>query len=151
MTHESALIDSGPLIAFYSQSDRYHRRICRFFDQCHAKLVTTMPCVTEVMWLLSSDWRVQNEFVSDLASGLYGVPPLLPHDFARIAELNRQYASIPADITALSLIALSERLDIAAIVSFDKGFSHFRRNQHQPFTRLLTLDAEPAEPHRLKA
>jgi len=148
-THESVLIDTGPLIAFYNQSDHYHRQICQFFDQCHAKLVTTMPCVTEVMWLLSADWRVQNEFVTDLASGLYDAVPLLPLDFARITELNRQYASIPADITSLSLIAVSERLEINAIASFDKEFSHFRQHQRKPFDLLLKIDGEQA-PARLR-
>jgi len=149
--HESVLIDSGPLIAFYNQSDRYHRHVCQFFDQCNAKLITSLPCVTEVMWLLSSDWRVQNEFITDLASGLYEVPSLLPQDFARIAELNRQYASIPADITALSLIAISERFEINAVATFDRGFCHFRQHQHQSFNLLLRIDEAPVPARRLRA
>jgi len=140
MMHEPVLIDSGPLVAFYNQSDKYHHHVCRFFDECHAKLLTTMPCVTEVMWLLSSDWRVQNEFITDLASGLFEVPPLDRQDFARITELNQQYASFPADITALSLIALSEKVGSNSIVTFDSGFMHYRQRQRQSFDLLLKID-----------
>lgn len=132
-----SLIDSGILIAYYSASDHYHEQVCRFLECCTSQLITTHSCVTEVMWLLSSDLRTQNEFLLDLAKELYQCVPLLPRDFTRIAELNARYADLPGDFADLSLIAISERLDIAAVATLDSDFDIYRRYRKQPFERIF--------------
>ena len=131
------LIDSGILIAYYSAADNYHLQVCRFLEGCTSRLITTHSCVTEVMWLLSSNWRTQNEFLLDLAKELYECVPLLPQDFTRIAELNAQYADLPGDFADLSLIAISERLNIEAIATLDSDFDIYRRYRKQPFNRIF--------------
>lgn len=89
------------------------------------------------MCLLSSNWRTQNEFLLDLAKELYESVSLLPQDFTRIAELNGQYADLPGDFGDLSLIAISERLDISAIATLDSDFDIYRRYRKQPFERVF--------------
>jgi uncharacterized protein len=131
------LIDSGFLIAYYSATDRYHGQVCSFLEECTSRLVTTHSCITEVMWLLSSNWRTQNEFLLDLAKELYECVPLWPQDFTRIAELNAKYADLPGDFADLSLIVISERLDIAAIATLDSDFDIYRRYRKQPFERIF--------------
>jgi uncharacterized protein len=131
------LIDSGILTAYYSAADNYHLQVCRFLEGCTSRLITTHSCVTEVMWLLGSNWRTQNEFLLDLAKELYECVPLLPQDFTRIAELNAQYADLPEDFADLSLIAISERLNIGAIATLDSDFDIYRRYRKQPFDRIF--------------
>jgi hypothetical protein len=89
------------------------------------------------MWLLASDWRVQNESLSHLANRIYECEPLSNLDFARIAELNTQYADLPADFSDLSLVAISERFNIAAIATLDKDFDIYLRYRKQPFERVF--------------
>jgi predicted nucleic acid-binding protein len=81
------------------------------------------------MYLLNRDYRTQNEFLQDLAQKLYRSIPLISEDFIRIKELNKQYAD-------LSLIAISERLNISAIVTLDDDFDIYRRYRKQPFARV---------------
>jgi uncharacterized protein len=131
------LIDSGILTAYYSGTDNYHLQVCRFLEGCTSRLITTHSCITEVMWLLSSNWRTQNEFLLDTAKELYECVPLLPQDFTRIAELNAQYADLPGDFADLSLITISERLNIAAIATLDGDFDIYRRYRKQPFERIF--------------
>ena len=135
--HSLTLIDSGILTAYYSAADNYHLEVCRFLEGCTSRLITTHSCVTEVMWLLSSNWRTQNEFLLDLAKELYECIPLLPQDFTRIAQLNAQYADLPRDFADLSLTAISERLDISAIATLDRDFDIYRRYRKQPFERVF--------------
>lgn len=130
------LVDSGILFAYYSIQDNYHATARAFFENCTSRLVTTPSCVTEVMWLLSPDWRTQNEFLLDVAQELYECALLLSQDFSRIAELNAQYADLPADFADLSLVAVSERLDISAIATLDSDFDVYRRYRKQPFVRV---------------
>lgn len=92
MPHAAVLVDTGLMVAFYDSADRHHGAVVEFFSTCTSPLITTLGCVTEVMWLLVSDWRVQNEFLAHLARGVYRCESLLPEDFARIAELNSRFA-----------------------------------------------------------
>ncbi len=131
------LVDASLLVAFYDVQDSHHAQVCDFFASCQSELVTTVACVTEVMWLLSSNWRLQNEFLSALADETYKCQQLTTEDFARITELNAQYADLPEDFADLSLIAISERLDIAAIATLDKDFDIYSRSRRQPFERVF--------------
>jgi uncharacterized protein len=131
------IIDSGILAAYYSANDQYHQQVCQFLESCTSRLVTTHSCATEVMWLLSANWQTQNEFLLDLAKELYECVTLLPQDFMRIAELNAQYADLPGDFADLSLVAISERLDIKAIATLDSDFDVYRRYRNQPFDRIF--------------
>ena len=131
--HPVILVDSSVLVAFYDASDDSHGQAREFFATCRSELITTVACVNEVMWLLSRNWRVQNEFLSHLASGIYECEALLPEDFARIAELNEQYADLPGDFADLSLVAIAERLNIWAIATLDRDFYIYRLKRDRAF------------------
>lgn len=64
----TALIDSGALVACYNKGDQFHAAAREYFENYRGKLLTSEPVATEVMWLLKSDWRVQNEFLKDVCT-----------------------------------------------------------------------------------
>lgn len=130
------ITDSSIFVAYYSAKDNYHRAVVKFFEQCSSELITTTACITEVMYLLSRNYRTQNEFLSDLSHKLYQCIPLLPQDFARIRQLNEQYADLPGDFADLSLITVSERLNISAIITLDSDFDIYRRYRKESFERI---------------
>ncbi|YAF94305.1 MAG: type II toxin-antitoxin system VapC family toxin [Nodularia sp. CChRGM 3473] len=131
------LVDSGFLFAYYSARDQHHQQVCRFFEKCTSRLITTPICIAEVIWLLNSDWRTQNEFLLDVAKQLYECEQLLPEDFSDIAALNVKYRDLPGDFADLSLIVISERLDVAVIATLDSDFDVYRRYRQQPFERVF--------------
>ena len=131
------LVDTSVLVGYYDATDQYHTQVRNFFINCTSELVTTVGCVTEVMWLLAPDWQLQNNFLSAVANNIYKSEPLTVEDFARIAKLNSEYADLPGDFADLSLVAISERLDIPAIATLDKDFDIYRRYRRQAFERVL--------------
>jgi predicted nucleic acid-binding protein len=135
--YPAIIIDASVLVAFYNAKDRYHLQVKNFFGISRSRLITTLACVTEVMWLLSSDYQIQNLFLSHLKNQVYECEPLLTEDFARIVELNTQYADLPGDFADLSLVVISERLNIAAIATLDKDFDIYRRYRNDAFERVF--------------
>lgn len=131
-----ALIDSGPLVAYYNKSDHWHMPIKLLIESSTCQFVTTLSCVTEVMWMLGDDIQVKNEFLSHIAKGGYRVESLLGGDFLRIVELNLNYSDMGADFPALSIVAIAERLDIKMVLSLDKDFDTYRRFGTRPFERI---------------
>jgi uncharacterized protein len=137
MNHREILVDTGVLVALYDAADQYHGQVIEFLNQYRGRLITTLGCVTEVMWLLAADSEVQNEFLHHLANQIYECEPLQISDFVRIAELNTRYSDLPADFADLALVAISERLNIPGIASLDKDFNVYRRYRNQPFERVF--------------
>jgi predicted nucleic acid-binding protein len=131
------LIDTGIIVAFYDRKDKHHQQAINFFSTCTSQLITTVACVTEVLWLLAPNIKVQNEFLSALFKQAILCEHLQPLDYQRIQELNTTYQDLPADFTDLSLIAISERLNIAAIATLDSDFDVYRRYRKQPFERIF--------------
>ena len=135
------LIDSGILLSYYQQQEPLHQAVIAFFDQNTAQLITSPICIAEVLWLLGSpgDPRVlaaQNHLLSAVSRGGIEAINLLPEDYARVAELNGRYADLPGDFADLTLVSLSERLDIAEILTLDSDFDVYRRFRKKPFCRI---------------
>lgn len=134
-----ALIDAGPLIPFYIKSDRHHQQVKNFLQTCTHELMTTDACIAEVMYALRYSTQVQRELAQDIADGIWERQTLEDQDFQRISELFHQYSSLPADFADLSLIFISERLDISKIVTLDSDFDVYRRYRTppKPFDRIF--------------
>nr|WP_299488385.1 hypothetical protein [Acaryochloris sp. IP29b_bin.137] len=62
---------------------------------------------------------------------------LLPQNVCRMAELNAQHADLPGDFAELTLVAISERMDILAIATLDSDFDLYRRYRKQPLDRVF--------------
>ena len=135
------LIDSGILLSYYQQQEPLHQAVVAFFDQNAVQLITSPICIAEVLWLLGNpgDPRVlsaQNHLLGGVSRGGIEAINLLPEDYARIAELNQRYADLPGDFADLTLVTLSERLEIAEILSLDNDFDIYRRFRREPFRRV---------------
>ena len=131
------LIDAGPIIAYYDSRDAWHQRVTAYFETAVGQFVTTSACITESLFALRGDFRVQNELLLDLARGLYVSEPLVPLDFSRIAELNAKYYDVPGAFADLSLIAISEWLNIEAIASLASDIDIYRRYGKHHFKRVF--------------
>jgi predicted nucleic acid-binding protein len=135
------LIDSGLLLSYYQRQEPLHQAVVKFFDHNAAQLITSPICIAEVLWLLGDpgDPRVlaaQNHLLGAVSLGGIEVINLQPEDFARIAELNTRYADLPGDFADLTLVAISERLDVGEILSLDSDFDIYRRFRRKPFDRV---------------
>jgi len=137
---KDALIDAGPLVAYYNKGDKWHGAARNFFESFRGKLITSEPVVTEVMWLLAADRRVQNEFLMDLQNELFIVASLALTDFKYIAELNEKYKDLPGDFADLSIVALSERFGLLNVVSLDADFDVYRAYGKKTFRQLFPKD-----------
>ena len=78
----------------------------------------------------------QNHLLTAVIRGGIEAINLLPEDYARVTELNGRYADLPGDFADLTVVCLSERLDIAEILTLDSDFDVYRRFRKQPFCRI---------------
>jgi len=122
------LVDAGPIIAFFNRSDDWHERIIKFYATCTDELVTTLPVITEAIWNLRGHHKVQSDLYRQVESGAYTIASLSASDFHRIDELNSKYQGQKPDLADLSLVVVSESLNISQILTIDRrDFAIYRR------------------------
>jgi predicted nucleic acid-binding protein len=117
----SVAVDSSILYALFDSSDRQHLPAASFLERPDATLVTNVPVVTEVVYLLRYSRAAQQSFLSFAGEAVEideHIAPSLP----RIVEIMEKYADLPADFADASLVAMCERRDIAHIATLDRDF-----------------------------
>ena len=59
---QKTIIDSGPLIALFDGSDKYHKVVLNFIKEYKGKLITSWAVITEVSHMLDFNLQVQIDF-----------------------------------------------------------------------------------------
>ena len=107
---QSALLDAGPLIALFDNSDKHHKKVLSFFQSFTGKLYTTWPVLTETMHFLNFNPNVQSDFL--------------------------KYQNVPMDLADASLLLVSEEEGINSIVTLDSDYIVYR-SKKKKFKYLL--------------
>lgn len=129
---QSIVVDSGPLIALFDHSDRYHKRSVAFVRNVQARLITNVPVLTEVVYVLDFSVQAQRDFLLWAQQAL-SIDTETVADMPAISALLEKYADLPADFADASLVALSNRLKIRDVASIDKDFTIYRTSDKRTF------------------
>jgi hypothetical protein len=130
------LVDTGPIVALLSRTDRHHRVMVDTWKSLDDDLVSTEAVLTELTFLLAHDAGAQQACLDLVVSGVIRLAPSDPELVARIAALMERYANVPMDFADATLVAQGERLGIARILTLDSDFSIYRLGRNRPFTIL---------------
>jgi hypothetical protein len=120
------LIDSGPLIALFDKSDKYHVSIVKFLKENKDELVTSFASITETLYLLDFNVNAQLDFLEWVFKGAVLIENIANKDFAIIRTFMNKYKDLPIDFADACLILLSEKLKINRIITIDGDFNIYR-------------------------
>jgi predicted nucleic acid-binding protein len=137
---QEALIDSGPLLALFNRSDKWHASTMAWL-QAHPQvhLHSTWPVLTEVCALLAR--RIHNDaaldFLQWVQRGAVQVDAPADWSLTRVLAICQRFASLPLDLADASIAEAAERLAIRHVVSIDQDFDIYRDAKGQPLLNLL--------------
>jgi len=132
------LIDSGPLIALFDSSDRYHQESIDFIKKNKFSLVTTIASITETLHLLDFNRNAQIDFLEWIGSGGVQIHDIQNKDFHRLKELTEKYRDLPMDFADSCLVYTAEQLGINTIATIDRDFTVYRIEGRKKFEILLS-------------
>ena len=130
-------LDAGPLVALFNPDDAVHKRAVAFVGKSRRSFITTLPVVTEVMYLLAFNSQNQVRFIEWLRRGGVGIIDLDDGAWIRIAELCVKYADLRPDFADLSLVAACESCKTRLVASIDKDFQIYRYQGRQAFENVF--------------
>lgn len=132
------LIDSGPLIALFDASDKYHHEAVNFIKTNKYPLVTTLASITETLHLLDFNRNAQIDFLEWVHRGAVEIHNIERDDFERIKELTIKYRDLPMDFADSCLVYLAEKLNLNTIATIDRDFTIYRIQGRRKFKIILS-------------
>ncbi len=132
------LIDSGPLIALFDASDKYHTKAREFVRNNNFPLITTIASITETLHLLDFNRNAQIDFLEWISRGGIEIYQIENHDFQRLRELTEKYRDLPMDFADSCLVLLAEKLNLDTVATIDRDFSIYRIKGRKKFKIILS-------------
>ena len=132
------LIDSGPLIALFDSSDKYHQEAVNFIKTNKYPLVTTLASITETLHLLDFNRNAQIDFLEWVHRGAVEIHNIENSDFKRLRELTEKYRDLPMDFADSCLVYLAEKLNLNTIATIDRDFKIYRIQGRGKFKMVLS-------------
>jgi len=132
------LIDSGPLIALFDSSDKYHQEAVDFIKTNKYPLATTLASITETLHLLDFNRNAQIDFLEWVHRGAVEIHNIENSDFKRLRELTEKYRDLPMDFADSCLVYLAEKLNLNTIATIDRDFTIYRIQGRRRFKMVLS-------------
>ncbi|MCF6246251.1 MAG: PIN domain-containing protein [Desulfobacula sp.] len=135
---KKVLIDSGPLIALFDSSDKYHEKSVDFIKTNKYPLITTLASITETLHLLDFNRNAQIDFIEWISRGAVEIHNIENNDFKRLKELTEKYRDLPMDFADSCLVYIAEKFNIHTIATIDRDFTIYRIKGKKTFKTLLS-------------
>ncbi len=128
----AVLLDSGFLFASLNASESEHPETIHVLGNIREPIVLPIPAITEVAYLLARD--ISNEAAADFIASLAATELTLEiprqEDYARSAEILRQYSDAKLDFVDTIIVAIAERLNITRVLTLDRRDFQLIRPKH---------------------
>ncbi|NBK99277.1 MAG: PIN domain-containing protein [Erysipelotrichia bacterium] len=134
---QKTIIDSGPLIALFDKSDRYHESVLAFIKTFQGRLITSWAVLTEVSHMLDFNLNVQIDFLKWIELGGVSVYEISQREISAIRTMMEKYNDIPMDLADGTLMYIANQENIRTIVSIDSDFDIYRTLKKQSLNNLL--------------
>jgi len=132
---KTALLDTGPLVAYLDSADSAHEIATASLGGFVGTLCTTSAVITEAMYLLgehSRGPRLLAEFVQ--AAGVHVFESTRPHHLHFAVGLMEKYSDTPMDFADATLVLLSEEVGTNDVLTLDRrGFSAYLTRKGKSF------------------
>ena len=139
----SILIDAGPLIALFDNSDKYHKKVRDFLKGLMPgqafRFVSTIAVFTEVSHILDFSINAQRDFYEWVMCKGVIISDINQNDMPRLVELTGKYADLPMDFADATLVITAEKTGIREIISLDKDFEIYRLPGREKISNIFKL------------
>lgn len=116
------LLDTGILYAYYDRRDDWHKRSADLIQQETEGLILPAPVIPEVDYLLGRRLGAdaQAVFYQGLSEQHFLIAELGRDGYERVAEINRQFASLRLGFVDAAIFAIAEALKLRHIATTDR-------------------------------
>lgn len=136
-----AIVDTGPLVAFFDRAERHHRWVAELVEELEAPLLVCEPVLTETIYLLARYSRAQDALFDLLQNGALNVAFRIEDHVRELRRLLQKYRDTPMSLADACVVRMAEIHDRHAVLTLDSDFSIYRKHGRVPLSLI-----QPAAP-----
>jgi uncharacterized protein len=129
-----AIVDTGPLVAFFDRAGRHHRWVAGRLEELEAPLLVCEPVLTEVMYLLARYRRGQDALFDLLQNGALNIAFQIDEHVGALRRLLQKYRDTPMSLADACIVRMAEIHERHAVLTLDADFSVYRKHGRIPLT-----------------
>lgn len=137
----SAIVDTGPLVAFLDRAERHHRWAAEQVRQLEAPLLVCEPVLAETMFLLARLPTAQDAILGWLETGALRVAFQVGENLAELRSLLRKYRDRPISLADACVVRMAELFEHHHVFTLDSDFSVYRKNGRDPLRLIAPSQA----------
>jgi predicted nucleic acid-binding protein len=127
-----AIVDTGPLVAFFDRSERYHRWAAERVDELDAPLLVCEAVLTEATYLLARFPKAQDALFSLLQNGAIVVAFRLGEHIGAVQRLLGKYRDTPMSLADACVVRMAEIHENHPVLTMDPDFKVYRKHGRVP-------------------
>jgi predicted nucleic acid-binding protein len=124
----AAIVDTGPLVAFFDRAERHHHWVAERIEELDAPLLVCEPVLAEAMYLLARLGKGEDAMLELLQNGALSVALRIDEHVAELRRLLRKYRDTPMSLADACLVRMSEVYERHAVLTLDSDFFTYRRH-----------------------
>ena len=128
----AAIVDTGPLVAFFDRAERHHRWVAERIEELDAPLLVCEPVLAETMYLLARFPRAQDALFGLLENGALDVAFQVAEHVPALRKLLGKYRDTPMSLADACVVRMAEIHEHHAVLTLDTDFSVYRRHGRVP-------------------
>ncbi|MBC7811356.1 MAG: PIN domain-containing protein [Burkholderiales bacterium] len=135
----AVLIDTSFLVALAVPTDRNYRLAQAAYPLLNTVMVLPIPVLPELFYMVMTrvNYATAVRSYNFLNGAGFQVEALTPQDRNRMSEIMDKYADVEFDFVDMAIMALSERLNITRVCTFDRRDFSIYRPSHCDYLELL--------------
>jgi uncharacterized protein len=130
----SAIVDTGPLVAFFDRAERHHRWAVERVEELDGPLLVCEPVLAETMYLLTRYARAQDALLDLLQNGALRVAFRVDEHVGVLRRLLQKYRDTPMSLADACIVRMAEIHERHAVLTLDSDFSVYRKHGRIPLT-----------------
>lgn len=130
----AAIVDTGPLVAFFDRAEQHHRWIAERIEELDAPLLVCEPVLAEAMYLLARYPRAQDALFALLQNGALEIAFQIAEHVGALRKLLQKYRDTPMSLADACVVRMGEIHERHAILTLDSDFSVYRKHGRVPLT-----------------
>jgi uncharacterized protein len=127
-----AIVDTGPLVAFFDRAERHHRWVVERIEELEAPLLVCEPVLTEAVYLLARYSRAQDALFELLQNGALSIAFRIDEHVGALRTLLKKYRDTPMSLADACVVRMAEIHERHAVLTLDSDFSIYRKHGRVP-------------------
>ena len=133
----AAIVDTGPLVAFFDRSERHHRWAVERIEELEAPLLLCEPVLAESMYLLAPFSKAQDTLFKLLENGALKLAFHAEDHVAELRALLRKYRDQPMSLADACIVRMAEIHERCSVLTLDSDFSVHRKHGRAPLPLIV--------------